>query len=200
MPADCGSPAVCVDSFSVIGSPSNAPRCRPPAARRPTGRLERSLGRAHRDRVQRHVARIDRGEVHLTSSTELIAPRRVRPHLGRRAEGADLVAHGVYPTAMVVLPSELTQPAERVGARLRDRGETVAVAEGSAGGSCASLLRCRARRRTTSGAPSCTHSPRSGLDGRSRRGPRGRPRCNRGFRAVSRALDRGEARHDVGDR
>ena len=35
---------------------------------------------------------------------------------------------------MVALPSELTQPAERVGARLRDRGETVAVAEGSAGG------------------------------------------------------------------
>jgi nicotinamide mononucleotide (NMN) deamidase PncC len=36
---------------------------------------------------------------------------------------------------MVALPSQLTQPAERVGARLRDRGETVAVAEGSAVGS-----------------------------------------------------------------
>ena len=41
---------------------------------------------------------------------------------------------------MVALPSELTQPAERVGAKLRARGESVAVAEGSAGGLVSAAL------------------------------------------------------------
>ena len=41
---------------------------------------------------------------------------------------------------MVALPSELRQPAERVGARLRGRGESVAVAEGSAGGLVSAAL------------------------------------------------------------
>jgi nicotinamide-nucleotide amidase len=41
---------------------------------------------------------------------------------------------------MVALPSELTAPAERIGARLRERGETVAVAEGSAGGLVSAAL------------------------------------------------------------
>jgi PncC family amidohydrolase len=41
---------------------------------------------------------------------------------------------------VVALPSELTRPAERVGAKLRARGESVAVAEGSAGGLVSAAL------------------------------------------------------------
>ncbi len=39
-----------------------------------------------------------------------------------------------------MLPPELTEPARRVGALLRARGETVAVAEGSAGGLVSAAL------------------------------------------------------------
>jgi PncC family amidohydrolase len=39
-----------------------------------------------------------------------------------------------------MLPSELTEPARRVGSLLRERGETVAVAEGSAGGLVSAAL------------------------------------------------------------
>ena len=65
MPADCGSPAVCVDSFSVIGQAEQRAalaRARAASARAP---LERAVGRAHRDRVQRPVELLDAGEVQL---------------------------------------------------------------------------------------------------------------------------------------
>jgi nicotinamide-nucleotide amidase len=41
-----------------------------------------------------------------------------------------------------MLPLELTEPARRVGSLLRARGETIAVAEGSAGGLVSAALLC----------------------------------------------------------
>ena len=167
------------------------------------GRLERALGRAHRDRVQRLVELVDAGEVHLDEldRADLLRVER-REHLDGGAEGTDLVAHGAYPTAMVALPSELTQPAERVGARLRDRGETVAVAEGSAGGLVsASLLSVPgASAYYVGGAVVYTLAASRAWMAGAVEVPEGMRGATEDFAHVPRALDRGEARHDVGDR
>ena len=86
-----------------------------------------------------------------------------------------------------MLPAELTVPARTIGALLRERGETVAVAEGSAGGliSAALLSVPGAHRRTTWAALWCTPGRRAwpGCSGAIET-PHKHARCHRGVRPV----------------